>query len=307
MRIANSRTAVRVALAIATVTLTAASAFVPVSAFQGFGPGQKAEIKGIIVSRDGDTMSVKTPAGGVTVTITAATQVVQPTGFFKKQTYDITVLLPGLQVDVKGVGDTNGNLIANSVTFSKDALIAAQSANTVVAPVQQQQAVQQQEINQNTQVIDQQAEELAAQQAKLAEQQKQLQMLNTRVSDLADYEVKAHLVVYFPVNGTVVGDEFKAQLAQLAQNATTLKGYLIEVAGYTDPTGPRAYNQQLSLQRSEAVIQYLEQNCNVPLPRILTPSAMGSSHPADPNSTPQAYASNRRVEVSVLVNKGINE
>lgn len=307
MRLTFRRSAGRAAGSMVAAAIVVAAALAPASAWQGFEAGQKAEVTGMIASRDGDTMGVKTPNGSVTVTLTAATQVSSPTGFFKKQKYDITVLVPGLQVDVKGVGDTNGNLIANSVTFSKDALVAAQSANTVAAPIQQAQQAQQAEINQNTQEIGQQQEELAAQQAKIAEQQKQLQMLNTRVSDLDDYDVKQRLVVYFPVNGSDVSADYKAQLQQLATSAMTLKGYLIEVAGYTDPTGPRDYNQMLSMRRSESVIQYLEQTCNVPLPRILTPSAMGSSHPADSGTTPQAYASSRRVEVSVLVNKGINE
>jgi outer membrane protein OmpA-like peptidoglycan-associated protein len=66
-------------------------------------------------------------------------------------------------------------------------------------------------------------------------------------------------------------------------------------------------NQQLSLDRSEAVIAYLEQSGGIPILHIVAPGAMGTSNPAASNETAQGRAENRRVEVKVLLNKGMNE
>jgi OmpA-OmpF porin, OOP family len=61
----------------------------------------------------------------------------------------------------------------------------------------------------------------------------------------------------------------------------------------------------LSEQRANAVIQYLEQQGNIPIHRILTPAGMGTTHEAQPNDTAEGRKMNRRVEVKVLVNQGV--
>jgi OmpA-OmpF porin, OOP family len=64
-------------------------------------------------------------------------------------------------------------------------------------------------------------------------------------------------------------------------------------------------NQQLSMDRAQSVIAYLIQNCNVPVRHVVAPGAMGTADPAAANETAQGRAENRRVEVKVLVNKGL--
>jgi flagellar motor protein MotB len=64
-------------------------------------------------------------------------------------------------------------------------------------------------------------------------------------------------------------------------------------------------NQRLSMDRADAVIAYLIQNCNVPVRHIVAPGAMGEANPTASNETTQGRAENRRVEVTVLVNKGL--
>jgi outer membrane protein OmpA-like peptidoglycan-associated protein len=46
---------------------------------------------------------------------------------------------------------------------------------------------------------------------------------------------------------------------------------------------------------------------NIPMRRILVPAGYGSLHPAASNTDAQGRAENRRVDVKVLVNKGLNE
>jgi hypothetical protein len=66
-------------------------------------------------------------------------------------------------------------------------------------------------------------------------------------------------------------------------------------------------NQKLSEDRAESVAKYLRDTQNVPMRRILVPAGYGATHPDAANSDPQGRALNRRVEVKVLVNKGLNE
>jgi len=64
-------------------------------------------------------------------------------------------------------------------------------------------------------------------------------------------------------------------------------------------------NEQLSEDRAEAVVGYLLQQCKVPVRHIVAPGALGEYQPAASNETKEGRAQNRRVEVKVLVNKGI--
>jgi OmpA-OmpF porin, OOP family len=91
----------------------------------------------------------------------------------------------------------------------------------------------------------------------------------------------------------------------LAQTATGLKGYIIEVMGYTDSTGSAAMNTKLSEDRAKSVIFYLVQQSAVPVRHIVAPGVMGEYGAAAPNETKAGRAENRRVEATVLVNKGI--
>src|SRR5439155_13773837 len=95
------------------------------------------------------------------------------------------------------------------------------------------------------------------------------------------------------------------RLKQLAQTATGLNGYIIEVVGYTDTTGSAEINTKLSEDRAKAVVTCLIQQGKVPIRHIVAPGAMGEYGPAASNETKNGRAENRRVEVRVLVNKGI--
>jgi outer membrane protein OmpA-like peptidoglycan-associated protein len=75
--------------------------------------------------------------------------------------------------------------------------------------------------------------------------------------------------------------------------------------GYADSTGSAAMNTKLSEDRAKAVITYLIQQGNVPMRHSVAPGAMGEYGAAAPNETSVGRAQNRRVEVKVLVNKGI--
>jgi len=117
--------------------------------------------------------------------------------------------------------------------------------------------------------------------------------------------VKGEATVNFKVGSTTISATDQEELSKLAQVATSLTGYIIEVTGYADSTGSAAMNTRLSEERAKAVVTYLMQRGGVPVRHIVAPGAMGEYGSAAPNETAAGRAENRRVEVKVLVNKGI--
>ena len=83
--------------------------------------------------------------------------------------------------------------------------------------------------------------------------------------------------------------------------ASTLNQYnqtVIEVAGHTDNVGTDAYNQQLSVQRANAVSAYLGGK-GVLQQRMMFVGA-GETHPIASNDTDAGRAQNRRVEITIV-------
>jgi outer membrane protein OmpA-like peptidoglycan-associated protein len=83
--------------------------------------------------------------------------------------------------------------------------------------------------------------------------------------------------------------------------ASTLNQYnqtVIEVAGHTDNVGTDAYNQQLSVQRANAVSAYLGGK-GVLQQRMMIVGA-GETHPIASNDTDAGRAQNRRVEITIV-------
>ena len=109
---------------------------------------------------------------------------------------------------------------------------------------------------------------------------------------------------HFEVGDATLSANDKEAIKALAQGANTL-GYVIEVKGFADSTGNLVSNQQLSKDRAESVVAYLLQDCHVPVKNIVAPGAMSETHPVASNETAYGRAENRRVEVAVLVNKGV--
>jgi outer membrane protein OmpA-like peptidoglycan-associated protein len=109
------------------------------------------------------------------------------------------------------------------------------------------------------------------------------------------------------VNSALLSSEAKQQLDDLAAKATKAKGYVIEIAGHTDSTGSEAKNFRLSRQRAEAVVQYLAVNHKIPLRRFITPMGYGKTEAVADNTTVAGRAQNRRVDVKMLLNRGMSQ
>ena len=128
---------------------------------------------------------------------------------------------------------------------------------------------------------------------------------NERISALDDYVPQTVLAVNFKTGSSTLSVDSKAKLDELATKALNAKGYVVEVSGFADATGSVDRNRVLSQRRADTVIRYLIENHNIPLRRIVTPYGYGESNPVAENSSRAGRAQNRRVEVKLLVNKGL--
>jgi len=286
----------------------------------GASNGQNVKIKGLITTRTGETLVIKTADGGnVTVALTDATKVQQPKGLgLRKKQMSVTVLIPGLKISVNGVGDAQ-RVTAKTITFDADDLQLAETIQAGLTPTKHAVQANQQNIATNKQDIQTNQQDISANQVQTAANKQQItsnqeqieasqqdiEAANKRFSELSEFDTKGDVNVNFAVGKSVISTSDKAALTALAQNAVSLTGYIIQVKGYADSSGNAAMNQQLSMDRAQAVIAYLIQNCNVPVRHIIAPGAMGTADPTATNETAQGRAENRRVEVKVLVNKGL--
>jgi len=259
--------------------LIAAALFAGLALGADEGKGGKVEVKGVIVKRDGETLLLRdSMRNDTTVLLTDSTTIKTKTKDDKPgKEFDVTALVPGLIVTVKGTPDAEGRLVARGIRFKKSDYKAAVTAYAMTDPLEDK--------------TDQALRDIAA--------------TDQRVSSLDDYDVVKTTTVYFEVNKADLSAEAKASLDDLAANAPGAKNYMIEVQGFTDSTGDFDKNLELSQRRADAVVQYLAVKHNIPLRRISTPMGYGSTQAVADEKTAEGRAQNRRVEVRVLVNKGL--
>jgi OmpA-OmpF porin, OOP family len=283
--------------------------------------GDKAKAKGMIASRTGETLIVKSGGENVTVVLTDDTKTQDKKGLFglDKQQMSNVVLIPGLKVNVDGTSDDQGRVVAKTITVDGDDLETAEMIQSGLHPTAEQVAANVQAIEAHSGQIKAHSGQLAAQKEDIeANQQniaankqqteqniKDIEENTQRFTALSDYDVKGEATVRFGVGSSKISPQDQEQLKQLAQTATGVKGYIIEVMGYADSTGSAAMNTKLSEDRAKAVVTCLIQQGNVPVRHIVAPGAMGEYEPVAPNESKAGREENRRVEVKVLVNKGI--
>jgi len=268
-------------------------------AFAQITAGEKAEVKGMIIDRDGDSLTVKTTDGNkVVVQFTDKTKVQQPKGVFRHKSVAETSLIPGLAVSVKGVGTDNGQLAADTIRFSADDLKTAQQIEAGLHPTNQQVKTNAAGVASNKAAGEANAQGVAANASEVEE-------ANKRFSQLTDWDTKGVAIMTFPTGSAVISADGKAALQQLATSAKTMKGYLIQVKGFASTSGDAKRNQELSDQRANAVVVALQQD-GVPLHNIVNPAAMGTTDPLASNETAEGRDLNQRVQVKLLVNRGIN-
>ena len=103
---------------------------------------------------------------------------------------------------------------------------------------------------------------------------------------------------FFDFDKSVLKPEGKAKLDDLVSKMGGLNLEVIIAVGHTDSVGSDAYNQSLSVRRSEAVKGYLVSK-GVEKNRVYT-EGKGEKQPVADNKTAEGRAKNRRVEIEVV-------
>ena len=103
---------------------------------------------------------------------------------------------------------------------------------------------------------------------------------------------------FFDFDKSVLKKEGKAKLDDLVSKIKTINLEVIIAVGHTDSVGSDAYNQKLSVRRSEAVKAYLVSK-GIEKNRVYT-EGKGEKQPVADNKTAQGRAKNRRVELEVV-------
>ena len=283
--------------------------------------GEKMKIKGVVTRRDADTFTVRDMNGvDTTVRLDDKTSVKTKGGFLRSgANYGQTQILRGLNLEVEGRGNGSGELVAEKVRFNDSDLRVARAVESRAAPLEDRASTTEtklSQVEQNAQRLSGQLDELAAVAntakggARAAQETADqavagVNATNERISALDDYTPQTVLAVNFRTGSAVLSADSKTKLDELATKALNSKGYVLEVSGFTDTTGSVARNRALSQRRADNVIRYLVENHRIPLRRIVTPYGFGESNPVAENNSRTGRAENRRVEVKLLVNKGL--
>ena len=261
---------------------------------QSIPNGAKMKFKGVVIGRDSDTFTIRDRNRTDYQVLLTDNTSIKTYGrlLFGGKKYAVTDILRGLIVEVEGRGNAQGQLVAEKVRFNESDMRAAVTTDTRVNPVEENQ------------------ERLSGQMDELytiaAEARRESGEANERISALDDYDVQESVTVNFKVNSAILSPEARRQLDSLAEKAISAKWYMIEVAGYTDSTGSEAKNFILSRQRAETVVQYLAVNHKIPVRRFVSPMGYGKTEAVADNKTSAGRAQNRRVEVKMLINRGMS-
>jgi OmpA-OmpF porin, OOP family len=297
---------------------------------------QQMQLNGTIVKQDGGSIFVKDNQGrDHEVVLSANTEIKERKSnpFRLAKTYSQQQLVRGLEVQINGRSAEAGKIVAEKIRFTHSEFRVAEAIEKRVTPVEQdlQQAEQNLQLTskrvgqaeQNALRMSGQLEELSSVAnaarggAKAAQESANdaiesasransgVEATNTRITTIDDYQVKNLATVNFKVGSSMLSKEAQAALDQLAQGMTGERAYVIEVSGHASAEGSKTLNRRLSQSRADEVIRYLAENYNIPLRRFVTPLGLGTAHPVADNSTRAGREENRRVEVRILVSKGL--
>ncbi len=296
------------------IALGAVSIFAQAAQLRTAVAGQKYKIKGVVVAKESDNTFIVRDAVGVdTKVVVTPNASIKNNAFFGGDRYAVTSIVRGLNMEVEGVGDASGSVSVNKVRFDKSNLLTAQSIDARVAPAEDRLTA----AEQNAQRISGQIDELMAISnaakggAKAAQDTADaavagVNATNERISSLDDFVVQSTATVNFKVNSAVLSADAKASLDQVAVAAKSLRGYVIEVTGFASAEGSTARNKALSQKRAQAVKEYLIENHDVDLRRFSDSYGFGELKAVADNSTREGREQNRRVEVKLLVSRGLN-
>jgi outer membrane protein OmpA-like peptidoglycan-associated protein len=305
----------RVSVILIALVIGVSSAIAQDAQLRNVASGQKMKLTGVIVSKiDDNTFIVRDTTGVDTRVVVSPSASIKNKAFWGGDKFTSTALIRGLNLEVEGNGDGSGALAASKVRFERRNLEVAQSIESRVAPAEARLTA----AEENAQRVSGQIDELMAISnaarggAKAAQDTADaavegVNATNKRITDMDDYVVQSSDTVNFKVNSAVLSADAKSKLDAIAQASTSLKGYFIEITGFASAEGSTAHNKALSQRRAQAVIDYLIETHNIPLRRIGQSFGFGELQAVADNTTREGREQNRRVEVKLLVSRGLNQ
>ena len=281
------------------------------------GNGQKVKkFRGVVTKRQGEMFMMGDTMGGAqtVVIMTPATEVKShKQGLFRgSKEYGQTYILRGLRLEVDGVGNSEGQIVADDIRFDEQDLRTAQALKNPLDPIEA-------ETNAKLKAQQEEQERLAGQLAETTAVANQARVdakkaqdtadyANNRINGLDDYDPIKTITVYFVTNSSTLGPKARAAVDEVAawvKDQPDKKGWVVAVIGYADSTGNTARNRTLSEARANNVIYYLVTKHKMPMQRLVQPFGYGQLEPAAENKTAEGRAKNRRVEIRLMRNKGI--
>jgi outer membrane protein OmpA-like peptidoglycan-associated protein len=224
------------------------------------------QAEGVITSVKEDGIALRTVSGPLTIVLTPSTTISQTSGNLikKNDARPVSSLIPGLILTVKG--DQQGQTVtAEDIRFKERDWRTAVSTK--------------------------------------AGTMEELSQLRQAIIDGNEYVIREEATVYFPTGSSVVGETYKAKLAEIARKAPSYGNYRVSVLGFADQRGNAEANERLSQKRALSVSNYLRQTGSIQPGRVLSPSAMGEGSIAPGDTAPTSDDEARRVVVRVVTPK----
>lgn len=227
-------------------------------------------IKGMIISNDGSTMVVRSPAGDTPIALNGQTKIRGVAGALgiRGEDYPASALIRGLPVEVTTAED-GGAVAATEVTFKQGDL---KTANQIAAG-------------------------LVGTDAAVAAN-------SERIDNVGMLVPAGRTKVYFAVGSAALTEKAKEDLQAIATQAKGMKGaYRLAVVGRADSSGNAAANERLSAARAAAVTKYLQRSAAISPANFLPATAVGSAPVAQDPDPPKTPEEARRVTVTIAVSK----
>jgi len=111
-------------------------------------------------------------------------------------------------------------------------------------------------------------------------------------------DLNMELRVFFDTNKSNIKDQYKPEIAKVAEKLVEYPNATARIEGHTDNTGPRALNERLSLARANSVKSSLVNEYNVDASRLST-QGFAWDQPIADNNTKEGRAMNRRVFATI--------
>ena len=119
-------------------------------------------------------------------------------------------------------------------------------------------------------------------------------------------DLNMELRVFFDTNKSNIKDQYKPEVAKVAEKLAEFPNATARIEGHTDNTGPRKLNERLSLARANSVKSALVSEFNIDASRLST-QGFAWDQPIADNKTKEGRAMNRRVFATISGSRTVGQ